>query len=172
MVAPFASLDKEITSVLDVLKEGRCALASALATYKYMIMYGQIETINQIFNAYFQITFSEWCWVFMDGIWTVTMAFTLPLAKPAEYLSATLPTSSILGWQTLSSTIGVLFINFAFTVMAILALMGQDWYACRNWTGTDVSNVSLPRFVAPQLTANEASNDLTLFSGQYHWRQL
>lgn len=38
MVAPFASLDKDIRSVLDVLKEGRCALASAIATYKYMIM--------------------------------------------------------------------------------------------------------------------------------------
>jgi len=57
MVAPFASLDKDIRSVLDVLKEGRCALASALATYKYMIMYGQVETINQVANAYFQITF-------------------------------------------------------------------------------------------------------------------
>jgi len=67
MVAPFASLDKDIRSVLDVLKEGRCALASALATYKYMILYGQIETINQMINAYFQITFAEWCWVFMDG---------------------------------------------------------------------------------------------------------
>ena len=34
VVAPFTSLDKTITSVLDVLKEGRCALASALAAYK------------------------------------------------------------------------------------------------------------------------------------------
>ena len=48
IVAPFTSLDKEISSVLDVLKEGRCALASALATYKYITMYGQIQTINQL----------------------------------------------------------------------------------------------------------------------------
>jgi magnesium-transporting ATPase (P-type) len=94
MVAPFASLDKEIGSVLDVLKEGRCALASSLASYKYMICYGQIQSVNQvspslsyanrshsatflvlltaicrlqIIGAYYQITFSEWCWVFMDG---------------------------------------------------------------------------------------------------------
>lgn len=43
VVAPFTSLDKTITSVVDVLKEGRCALASALASYKYMIMYGQVS---------------------------------------------------------------------------------------------------------------------------------
>ena len=35
IVSPFTSLDKSITSVLDVLKEGRCALASALKVYKY-----------------------------------------------------------------------------------------------------------------------------------------
>jgi len=37
VVAPFTSLDKSITSVLEVLKEGRCALASALASYKYIM---------------------------------------------------------------------------------------------------------------------------------------
>ena len=189
MVAPFASLDKDIRSVLDVIKEGRCALASALATYKYMIMYGQVETIireygyemclktlacrfltvqstlKEIINAYFQITFSEWCWVFMDGIWTITMAFTLPMAKPHDRLADTLPTSSILCLHTLSSALGVLLLNFfftgkstatrsvklmlhlsipncVFTVLAITLLSDQDWYSCRKWTDTDVSNVS------------------------------
>ena len=59
-VASFTSLDKSITSVVEVLKEGRCALASAFASYKYMIMYGQVESMNQLMNAYFQVTFSEW----------------------------------------------------------------------------------------------------------------
>lgn len=65
VVSPFTSIRKDITSVIDVLKEGRCTLASAISSYKYMIMYGQVETINQIANAWFAITFSEWCWVFM-----------------------------------------------------------------------------------------------------------
>ena len=34
VVAPFTSLNKSISSVLDVLKEGRCALASSFAAYK------------------------------------------------------------------------------------------------------------------------------------------
>jgi magnesium-transporting ATPase (P-type) len=48
IVAAFTALDKNIYAVLDVLKEGRCALFSALSTYKFIIMYGQIETINQV----------------------------------------------------------------------------------------------------------------------------
>jgi cation-transporting ATPase 13A3/4/5 len=77
VVAPFTSLDKTITSVINVLREGRCALASAFACYKYMIMYGQIETINQVINAYLAITFTEWCWFFMDGIWVLTVSFVI-----------------------------------------------------------------------------------------------
>lgn len=60
VVSPFTSIDKDITSVLTVLKEGRCTLASAISSYKYMIMYGQVETINQVICAWFSITFSEW----------------------------------------------------------------------------------------------------------------
>jgi cation-transporting ATPase 13A3/4/5 len=38
IVAPFTSLDKDIASVVSVIREGRCSLASALASYKFMIM--------------------------------------------------------------------------------------------------------------------------------------
>jgi predicted P-type ATPase len=143
IVAPFTSLDKDITSVLEVLKEGRCALASAFASYKYMIMYGQIETINQIANAYFSVTFHEWCWVFMDGIWMITMAFTLPLARAEKHLSPKRPTSSLLGPGTMASVLGVLLLNFTFTCISLGLLTSQDWYQCRKWGSTDISNITL-----------------------------
>jgi magnesium-transporting ATPase (P-type) len=53
VVAPFTSLDKCITSVSQVLREGRCALASAFAAYSYYIIYGQVESFLQVINAYF-----------------------------------------------------------------------------------------------------------------------
>ena len=46
VVAPFTSLDKTITSVLEVLKEGRCALSSSFSSYKYMLMYGQVISFS------------------------------------------------------------------------------------------------------------------------------
>ena len=140
VVAPFTSLDKSISSVTEVLKEGRCALASALAAYKYMIMYGQVESINQLTNAYLHITFSEWCWVFMDGIWSISMAFTLPLAKAAKTLSTKRPTASLLGGHTLLSAIGVLAINVLFLVFSLLALWNQVcffgllWLSCFKYS--------------------------------------
>jgi cation-transporting ATPase 13A3/4/5 len=132
IVAPFTSLDKEIGAVVEVLLEGRCALASAMASYKYILMYGMVETINQLINAYFLITFSQWGWVLMDGIWIVTLSIAIPLAQAAKRLSPTRPTASVLGLQTLTSFIGVLLINFTFTVVALFYLFGQDWFQCRK----------------------------------------
>ena len=69
------------------------------------------------------------------------MAFTLPLAKAAKKLAPERPTSSLLGPHTMSSALGVLFLNLSFTVLALSALFHQDWYQCRKWDSNDVSNV-------------------------------
>lgn len=40
--------------------------------------------------------------MFMDGAWTISMAVSLPLARPAQKLARTRPTASILGPHTMS----------------------------------------------------------------------
>lgn len=143
VVSPFTSLDKSLLAVPEVLKEGRCALASSISSYKFMIMYGQLETISQVVNAYFKITFLEWNWVFLDGIWTITLAFSLPLARAASKLAPARPTASLLGLHTLSSACGILFLNFVFFVGAMFLLFSQDWFLCRQWSNTNNSVSSI-----------------------------
>jgi magnesium-transporting ATPase (P-type) len=77
----------------------------------------------------------------MDGFWVISMSFTLPLAKAARKLPQTRPTSSVLGPHTLSSILGILFLNFIFTVIALLVLFHQDFFQCRRWDNDDVSNL-------------------------------
>ncbi|KAL7580178.1 hypothetical protein ACA910_012929 [Epithemia clementina (nom. ined.)] len=141
VVAPFTSLDKTITSVVHVLREGRCALASAFAVYSYYIIYGQIESYLQTINAYLAITFTEWCWVMLDGIWSILLAFSLPLSKPAHRLSTKRPTASLLGPRTMVSVCGLLAWNFIFLVIALAILFHEDWFQCRKWNSDDVSDV-------------------------------
>lgn len=141
VVAPFTSLDKCITSVPEVLREGRCALASAFSAYSFYIVYGQLESYLQVINAYFAITFTEWSWVFLDGIWSISMAFTLPLAKSAKKLSPTRPTASLLGPRTMASVCGLLIWNFLFLVIALVVLWNEDFFSCRKWNSGDVSDV-------------------------------
>lgn len=142
VVAPFTSLDKDIASVPEVLREGRCALASAFAVYSYYIVWGQDESFLQVINAYFAITFTDWCWVFLDGVWSIGMAFTLPLSKAAKKLSATRPTASLLGPRTMFSVCGMVAWNFIFLVIALAVLWNEDWFQCRKWGSVDVSQIN------------------------------
>jgi len=126
IVSPFTSLDKSIASVIEVLREGRCCLASAFSSYKFMIMYGQLETVLQIVAAWFSVGFAEWNWVWLDGILVVPLAFTLPLATAADRLGPTRPTASLLGPQTMASACGMLAIHLTCLCIALLVLRNQD----------------------------------------------
>ncbi|CAB9524521.1 Probable cation-transporting ATPase 13A4 [Seminavis robusta] len=142
IVAPFTALDKEIIGVLKVLKEGRGALASTMATYKYVVLYGQITSYNQLIMYYFQASFSEWMWTLIDGFWTISFALTLPRALPSPLLSKTRPTSSIYGVQTVSSVVGIMLIHFIFITIAFVTLFNEDWYQCRKW-GNSISTANI-----------------------------
>ena len=48
IVAPFTSLDKDVSSVLDVLKEGRASLASTIACFTFIVLYGFISSYCQV----------------------------------------------------------------------------------------------------------------------------
>ena len=165
IVAPFTSIDKNIASVIEVLREGRCCLASAFSSYKFMIMYGQLETVLQLVAAWFAVGFAEWNWVWLDGILVVPLAFTLPLSTAAQRLGPTRPTASLLGPYTMASACGVLSINLACLCIALIVLRYQDCkfltnnfqpsspqmgsdinlficpagYQCRQWESTDIS---------------------------------
>ena len=143
IVSPFTSLDKEIGSVVDVLREGRCALASALASYKYILMYGQLEGFGNVLMASFRVNLTEYAWALLDGILVIAMATTLPLSQAAKRLSDTRPTASLLGAHTVASLCGVLFSNVFYVLMALAILYRQDWMQCRKWENQDVSNLQI-----------------------------
>lgn len=71
----------------------------------------------------------------------IGMSFTLPLAKAAKQLSASRPTSSLLGTLTTSSVLGILSINTLFTCLSLFILFHQDWFQCRKFNNDDVSNL-------------------------------
>jgi len=130
--------------VVDVLLEGRCGLASAFACYKNVVLYGLLETLNQILNAYYAITFAEWCWVMLDGAWIMVTSFTLATAKPHSTLSDRRPTGSPLDIITFSSVMGVFIIHVIFLAIAMKALGAEPWYQCRIWdvTNSDIGDLA------------------------------
>lgn len=137
IVAPLTSLNKDIADVLKVLKEGRGAMASTIAAYKYVIMYGNISSYCQLIMYYLGVSFSDWMWLFTDIGWTVLFALTLPLARPAEVLSRARPTASLLSLQVVGGIVGIIVMHYAFMAIALAVLYDEAWFQCRSVSRTD-----------------------------------
>jgi len=133
VVSPFTGVSKSAMAVVDVLLEGRCGLASAFACYKNVILYGLIETLNQMVNAYYAITFGEWCWVMLDGFWIMATSFSLATVKPARTLAKRRPTGSPMDVITMSAAIGMFAIHCIFLWIGMSVLAAEPWYQCRKW---------------------------------------
>jgi magnesium-transporting ATPase (P-type) len=143
IVAPFTSLDKSIAAVTEVLREGRCASASAIASYSSYIMYGQLSALLVTLAAYFGNWIDTNSWMFLDCVWSTTLGFSIPLATAASRLSPRRPTSSLISLETLASVGGTLIWHFVFLTIGFSALWHQEWFSCRKissnseWWGVD-----------------------------------
>jgi magnesium-transporting ATPase (P-type) len=161
IVAPFTALDKKLTAVTAVLREARCTTASALASYSGQyhthtilalhfwhlhhspadsmfvtvayILYGQLNGLITYLGARLAFYLSDWCWVALEGVVVLTVAFSLPLSKASSRLSVRRPMSSLLCVETVRSIVGNLVLNYVFMAIAFGALWYQDWFQCRRW---------------------------------------
>jgi magnesium-transporting ATPase (P-type) len=125
IVSPFTSMNLSLCAVTEVVLEGRCALSTSFKVYMYYMLYGQVCSFLQTINAYFAIGFGAWAWVFIDGIWPITLSFSLASAKAAKKLSTCRPTASLFGIRTLCSVCGMLAWNVIFIAIALDTLFSQ-----------------------------------------------
>jgi hypothetical protein len=74
----------------------------------------------------------------------IGMSFTLPWPKPKK--NSRRLVRRRLSWVPIPCPvrlIGVLFINYFWTILGLIALFQQDWFQCRQWTNSDVSNLNI-----------------------------
>ncbi|KAI8871686.1 hypothetical protein GQ42DRAFT_161851 [Ramicandelaber brevisporus] len=133
IVSPFSTNHRSVQSCVELLRNGRTALATSFAGYKFLIMYGETMAWFELFSFYFSVIASQWIWIMIDGFVTVGLSWALTQAPAAKKLAPTRPTARLLGPQTLASTLGQVFINFWFFVGALFYLYQQEWFRCHEF---------------------------------------
>jgi magnesium-transporting ATPase (P-type) len=136
LVAPFTSLEKTLLAVPEVLREGRCTLASALAVYSSFILHGQTVTLLITLGVYLGNSASYNSWLLFDFV-SIPLGFSLALAKAARDLTPRSPTSSLLSMETVIGSGGILCGNFVFIVVGLVTLWKQEWFSCRHFPSRD-----------------------------------
>ncbi|KAJ1974536.1 hypothetical protein H4R35_003562 [Dimargaris xerosporica] len=133
IVSPFSSSVRSIFSCVELLRQGRSALATSFAEYKYLILYGQTMAMLKFATFYFSTTMSQALWIIVDAFITVGMSAALSMSKAATRLAPSRPTARILGPQTLFSTIGLVVINMCYLLFGFIWLYQQDWFRCHEF---------------------------------------
>ncbi|RUP43442.1 hypothetical protein BC936DRAFT_137179 [Jimgerdemannia flammicorona] len=138
IVSPFSTNIRSVQQCVELLRQGRSALATSFAGYKFLILYGETMAWFELLMFYFTVIAPQPIWIMIDGFITVCMTYAITQSQPAKVLGPRRPTARLLGPYTLFSTIGVIFINFWFVVCSIVWLFRQPWYLCNEFDGTAV----------------------------------
>jgi len=105
VVSPFTSGTKSVVSVVDLIKEGRCALATSFAAYRFYITYGLnwsvVKTINFVYGVRMPIT----GYLTIDSISSWLVAWAITLALPLPNLLPFRPTTSLFAPQVMLSVL-------------------------------------------------------------------
>jgi predicted P-type ATPase len=141
VVSPFSTPNRSVQSCVDLLIQGRAALATSFASYKYLIMYGETMATVKFCTFYYTMSFSQWNFILIDAFITVFCAFAVTQAGAAKKLSNHRPTARILGPEVLLSVLGQLFINIWFLIGAwIWIYTRDDFFRCHEWDARAIDN--------------------------------
>ncbi|KAI8975450.1 hypothetical protein BDF20DRAFT_914379 [Mycotypha africana] len=138
IVSPFSTSVRSVRSCVELVRQGRGALATSITNYKYLVMYGQVMMALKIFTFYFSVTMSANIWILIDVFITVILTWAVSQSKAAPRLADTRPTAKLLGPQTLASGLGVVAINWAFLCGAFGMLYKQDFFRCHEFDASAV----------------------------------
>ncbi|KAI8584672.1 hypothetical protein K450DRAFT_217430, partial [Umbelopsis ramanniana AG] len=138
IVSPFSTSVRSVRSCVELIRQGRAALATSVTGYKYLILYGQVMMMLKIFTFYFSLSMSQAVWIAVDACITVLLTWAVSQSQANPRLEPQRPTARILGPQILISTIGLVLINWIFLIGAFGMLFQQPWFVCNMFDSSAV----------------------------------
>ncbi|BBN19120.1 hypothetical protein MPTK1_8g08050 [Marchantia polymorpha subsp. ruderalis] len=162
VVSPFTSVTQSVSSVVDLVREGRGCLHTSLACYKFLIIYGLTFSILKLACNWYGVIACEMDYIIIDSVAVLVLGYTMTLSQPAKRLSKERPTSSLLSPQTVASTLGIWIMNIIFLIIAIVYMknlhgyvpwpakysLGNSWWTLGdNWEVTVIFYTVYSQFV-------------------------
>jgi len=153
VVATFTSKSRAVASCVELVREGRASVATSVATYKLLIIYGLLFSLINLASFYYAVLMPLLGYLFIDLLAVVPLTFFMTLAKPLARLTPFMPDASLLGARTVLSVIGVFLVSVV-SLSVNLAVMTNTqgyvrwpsryvdtaswWYLSDNWESTTI----------------------------------
>eukprot|EP01016_Furgasonia_blochmanni_P055327 TRINITY_DN9233_c0_g1_i2.p1 TRINITY_DN9233_c0_g1~~TRINITY_DN9233_c0_g1_i2.p1 ORF type:complete len:273 (-),score=89.28 TRINITY_DN9233_c0_g1_i2:301-1062(-) len=143
IAAPFTSREiRDISSIVILLREGRCCLATNFQCFKFMALYSMIQFTSVIILYFHQVYLADMQFLFQDLLLVTPVFFSIPQTPPFDKLSKQLPSDSLFSLTSLASVIGQTLLQMAgqVTIFTLLTHTQNDWFVP---TTTELENGEL-----------------------------
>ncbi|KAJ1915835.1 hypothetical protein IWQ60_008310, partial [Tieghemiomyces parasiticus] len=134
VAAPFTSQSTDIDCVLDLIKEGRCALTTSFSCFKYMALYSIIQFVTVSLLYRYGGGLGDFQFLFIDLFIIIPIAVFMGNSPPYHRVDPRQPTASLISQPVLSSLLGHILIVFGFQFLAVELVRREPWYRAPDRT--------------------------------------
>ncbi|XP_031422205.1 cation-transporting ATPase 13A2 isoform X2 [Clupea harengus] len=141
VASPFTSNTDNISCVPLLIREGRCALVTSFALFKYMALYSLIQFASVLILYTIKTNLGDLQFLFFDLPLVTVLAIVMGKGGPSNELHPQRPPASLLALPVmLSLLLHTLFLILS-QVGALLITYSQDWFVPLNSTLAGAANL-------------------------------
>eukprot|EP00771_Trimastix_marina_P002919 gnl/Trimastix_PCT/4093.p1 GENE.gnl/Trimastix_PCT/4093~~gnl/Trimastix_PCT/4093.p1 ORF type:complete len:1496 (-),score=347.32 gnl/Trimastix_PCT/4093:114-4601(-) len=128
IAAPFTSRQANISCVIRLIREGRCALVTSFQCFKYMALYSMIQFFSVILLYTINSNLSDSQYLWIDLFTILPLAITMGYTDPYDQLVKQRPSGSLISFSVLSSLFGQMAVILLGQLGAYTLLSFQSWF--------------------------------------------
>ncbi|XP_065220053.1 polyamine-transporting ATPase 13A3-like isoform X2 [Planococcus citri] len=133
--SPFTSKVQDIRCILDIIKEGRAALVTSFALFKFMALYSLTQFVSLMILYSINTNLTDVEFLYIDLFIIACCAFSLGHTPPYQgKLASKPPPSSLISLAALTSLLLQTSIIIAVQVTSFLAVQQYNWFTPYNAT--------------------------------------
>ena len=120
IAAHFTSKKPDISCLFDLLREGKCSLATCIQTFKYMMLYSIIQFIEVTLDMIYMTYLSDFQFLVSDLFIVFPLEWFLAFTRPYNLLTYHYPDLGILTLPVLTSILSHTLFTFIFQYLGYL----------------------------------------------------
>jgi len=128
IASPFTSKISNISCVIDVIKEGRCALVTSFNIFKYMALYSMIQFCSVLLLYSISSNLGDLQYLYIDLFVITSFAVTLSRSAPAKEFTSERPLGRLVHPIVFFSLIGQILVQIGFQVFCFLYVQSLPSY--------------------------------------------
>ncbi|CAH1173807.1 unnamed protein product [Phaedon cochleariae] len=128
VAAPFTSSIADISCLVYLILEGRCALVTSFAIFKYMAVYSLIQFFSVLILYRQHSNMGDYQFLYIDLIITTILPITIGLQGPSNKLGTKSPMKSLVSVKNTAPLILQIAVCAFIQVSVIFYLYQQPWF--------------------------------------------